>query len=105
DREHVNALLREYARTRDVALRNRLVKMHERLVRYLAGRFPPGNGAATEDLVQVGFIGVIAALERFEPDKGISFPTFATPTIVGHIKHYLRDHTWGVKAPRRMREL
>jgi RNA polymerase sigma-B factor len=58
-----------------------------------------------EDLVQVGYLGLIAAIERFDPQQRVSFLTFAVPTILGVIKHYLRDHTWAVKAPRRLRDL
>jgi RNA polymerase sigma-B factor len=103
--EDPNALLREYARTRDLRIRDRLVANHERMVRYLAGRFGSGAGTSLEDLVQVGYIGLIAAIERFDPDKGVSFVTFAVPTILGEIKRYFRDQTWGLKAPRRLREL
>jgi RNA polymerase sigma-B factor len=99
------ALLHEYARTRDIHVRNRLVHLHERMVRYFAGRFGPAAGTSTEDLVQVGYLGLIAAIERYDPEKGVSFVTFAAPTIVGSIKRYFRDQTWGFKAPRRLREL
>jgi len=99
------ALFREYARTRDLAVRNRLVSQHERLVHYLASRFDPAGATSMEDLVQVGFLGLIAAIERFDPNQRVSFVTFAVPTIMGVIKHYLRDHTWAVKAPRRLRDL
>lgn len=99
------ALLREYARTRDVDTRDRLVLLHERMVRYLAGRFGTGAGTSLDDLVQVGYIGLIAAIDRFDPEKGVSFVTFAVPTIMGEIKRYFRDQTWGLKAPRRLREL
>lgn len=98
-------LLREYARTRDIRIRDRLVRQHERMVRYLAGRFGSGAGTSLDDLVQVGYIGLIAAIDRFDPDKGVSFVTFAVPTILGEIKRYFRDQTWGLKAPRRLREL
>jgi len=98
-------LLREYARTRDIRIRDRLVHLHERMVRYLAGRFGSGAGTSLDDLVQVGYIGLLAAIDRFDPDKGVSFVTFAVPTILGEIKRYFRDQTWGLKAPRRLREL
>ena len=98
-------LLREYARTRDIRLRNHLVKVHERMVRYLASRFGTNSGASSEDLVQVAYLGLIAAIDRFDPDKGVPFVTFAIPTILGEIKRYFRDQTWGLKAPRRLREL
>ncbi|HEU4753829.1 MAG TPA: sigma-70 family RNA polymerase sigma factor, partial [Armatimonadota bacterium] len=105
DRDDPQALLREYHRTRDIEVRNRLVQLHERMVRYLAGRFGSGGGTSLEDLVQVGYVGLIAAIDRFDPDKGVSFVTFAVPTILGEIKRYFRDQTWGLKAPRRLREL
>jgi len=100
-----NALLREYARTRDVRIRDRLVILHERMVRYLASRFGSGAGTSLDDLIQVGYVGLIAAIDRFDPEKGVSFVTFAVPTITGEIKRYFRDQTWGLKAPRRLREL
>ncbi len=103
DDPHV--LLREYHRTRDIEVRNKIVTLHERMVRYLAGRFGSGGGTSLEDLVQVGYVGLIAAIDRFDPDKGVSFVTFAVPTILGEIKRYFRDQTWGLKAPRRLREL
>jgi RNA polymerase sigma-B factor len=99
------ALLREFVRTRDVALRNELVAQHQALVQYLANKFAPRGIATTEDLVQVGTLGLIAAIERYDPTSGVSFVTFATPTIVGFIKHHLRDCTWALKIPRRLREL
>ena len=105
DADDAHALLCEYARTRDLEVRDQLVRLHERMVRYLAGRFGSGAGTSPEDLVQVGYIGLLAAIDRFDPDKGVSFVTFAVPTILGEIKRYFRDQTWGLKAPRRLREL
>lgn len=98
-------LFRRYSSSRDPQLRDRLVAMHDRMVRYLASRYAPSGGAAMEDLVQVGYIGLLAAIERFDPEKGVSFVTFAVPTITGEIKRFFRDHTWALKAPRRLREL
>ncbi len=98
-------LLREFSKSRNLVLRNRLVELHGGLVRYLASKFANGRGSSLEDLMQVGYMGLIAAIERFDPDKGVSFVTYAVPTIAGEIKRYFRDHTWGVKAPRRLREL
>jgi len=103
--QSVPALLREYAETRDPAVRNRLVAMHDRMVRYLAGRFSVGAGTTTEDLIQVGYIGLLSAIDRYDPSKGVSFATYAVPTIMGELKRYFRDQTWGLKAPRRLREL
>ncbi|MBI3911428.1 MAG: SigB/SigF/SigG family RNA polymerase sigma factor [Armatimonadetes bacterium] len=101
----VQGLLCEYARSRDPRLRERLVHAHERMVRYLAGRFGHAAGTTSEDLIQVGYIGLIAAIDRYDPSKGVSFVTYAVPTILGEIKRYFRDQTWGLKAPRRLREL
>lgn len=98
------ALLREYARTREVELRNRLVLMHVRIVHYVAGRFAQ-SGVPLDDLIQIGTLGLITAIERFDPERNIGFISFAIPTISGYIKRYFRDYTWAVKAPRRLREL
>jgi len=100
-----HGVLREFVRTRDLGLRNQLVAYHQPLVQYLANRFAPRGIATTEDLVQVGTLGLIAAIERYDPLSGVSFVTYATPTIVGFIKHHLRDCTWALKIPRRLREL
>jgi len=97
-------LLREYARTRDVRLRNRIVQQHEQLVHYVAQRFAPTSRELLEDLTQVACLALISAVERFDPDRGASFVTYAVPTMVGKVKHYLRDHTWDIKVPRRLRE-
>jgi RNA polymerase sigma-B factor len=101
----VPCLLRRYAATRDPRVKDRLVAMHERMVRYLASRFGLGAGTTSEDLVQVGYIGLLSAIDRYDPDKGVSFATYAVPTILGELKRYFRDQTWGLKAPRRLREL
>jgi RNA polymerase sigma-B factor len=102
--EDTEALLQEFAVTRDPDLRERLVLMHGRIVRYLASRFDT-RAVPQEDLVQVAYIGLISALDRFDPARGVSFVTYAIPTILGEIKRYFRDQTWALKAPRRLREL
>ena len=71
---------------------------------FLARKFA-GRGEPLEDLVQVGFVGLLMAIERFDPDRGLEFSTFATPTIVGEIKRYFRDKSWTVRIPRRLQEL
>jgi RNA polymerase sigma-B factor len=78
--------------------------MHQNLVRYLASKFV-NRGEPLEDLVQVGSIGLINAIDRFDPDRGIKFSTYATPTIVGEIRRYFRDKAWSLKVPRRLQEL
>lgn len=97
-------LLAEYHRTGDPLLRERLVTMHESFVRFLAAKFRD-RGEPLEDLVQVGTIGLIQAIDRFEPERGNRFSTFALPTIVGEIRRHLRDRTWQVRVPRRLRDL
>ena len=97
--ESVTELLAEYSRTRDPQVRDRLVALHERMVRYLASRFGLGAGTTLDDLVQVGYIGLLAAIDRYDPSRGASFATFAVPTILGELKRYFRDQTWGLKAP------
>ena len=94
----------EHAHTRDARLREMLVIYHQRLVRSLATRFL-GAGEALEDLMQVGNIGLINALDRFDPRQGTRFSTYATPTILGEIKRYFRDKTATIKVPRWLQEM
>lgn len=102
--EETDALFREYLRTRSPKLRDQLVVMHQNLVRFLAGKFA-NRGEPLEDLVQVGSIGLINAIDRFDPDRGTKFSTYATPTIVGEIRRHFRDKAWSLKVPRRLQEL
>ena len=97
-------LLMEWRRTGDPRLRERLILMYQSLVQYLARRFT-GRGEMLEDLVQQGMIGLIQALDHFDPARGVRFTSFATPTIVGEIQRYLRDKLWSIRVPRRMQEL
>ena len=93
-----------YARTRDPEARKTLILYHQKLVHYVATRFV-GGGESLEDLIQVGNIGLINALDRFDPSKEVKFSTYAMPTIVGEIKRHFRDKTWQVKVPRWLQEL
>jgi RNA polymerase sigma-B factor len=93
-----------YKKSRDPAVRDQLVTQHENLVRFLASKFA-NRGEPLDDLIQVGMIGLINAIDRFEPDRGIKFSTYATPTIVGEIKRYFRDRSWNLKVPRWLQEL
>jgi RNA polymerase sigma-B factor len=97
-------LFRRYTYHRDERLRDQLVKMHQNLVRYLASKFV-NRGEPFDDLVQVGMIGLINAVDRYDPERGIKFSTYATPTIVGEIRRYFRDKAWSMKVPRRLQEL
>ncbi|MFN3647961.1 MAG: SigB/SigF/SigG family RNA polymerase sigma factor [Armatimonadota bacterium] len=98
------SLFAEFIRTRDPALREQLIAEHVNLVRYLAAKFA-SRGEPLDDLVQVGMIGLINAIDRYEPDRGVRFSTYATPTIVGEIKRYFRDRAWNLKVPRWLQEL
>jgi len=97
-------LFEEYSRTRDPKLRERLILAHSNLVRYLARKFA-NRGEPLEDLIQVGMIGLMNAIDRFDPSRGIRFATYATPTILGEIRRHFRDRGWAVKVPRRLQEL
>ena len=98
------ALLVAYLEEGDVGARDRLVEEMMPLVRSLANRYA-GRGEPTEDLVQVGAIGLVKAIDRFELEKGVELSTYAVPTIVGEIRRHFRDRTWGVHVPRRLKEL
>ncbi|APE19842.1 RNA polymerase sigma factor SigB [Streptomyces venezuelae ATCC 10712] len=83
--------------------RNTLIEMNMSLVRYAAGRFRH-RGDEMEDIVQVGMIGLIKAIDRFELSREVEFTTFAVPYIVGEIKRFFRDTSWAVHVPRRLQE-
>ncbi|MFD0422876.1 RNA polymerase sigma factor SigF [Streptomyces parvus] len=85
-------------------VRNTLVELNLALVKFAASRFR-SRSEPMEDIVQVGTIGLIKAIDRFELSRGVEFPTFAMPTIVGEIKRFFRDTSWSVRVPRRLQEL
>jgi RNA polymerase sigma-B factor len=85
-------------------LRDELVEQHLPLVVYLARRFS-GRNVPMNDLVQVGAIGLIKAIDRFDPERGLEFSTYATPTILGELKRHFRDTGWLIHVPRRAQEL
>jgi len=86
------------------AVRDELVTMNLPLVEYLARRFKD-RGERHEDLVQVGTVGLIKAVDRFDTSREVQFSTYATPTIVGEIKRHFRDRGWAIRVPRRLQEL
>ncbi len=94
----------EYRRTKDRRLRDELISEHLGLAIALARRFA-GRGEATDDLEQIATLGLLKAVERFEPERGLAFSTFATPTISGEIKRHFRDRSWSVRVPRSLQEL
>ncbi|MFW6692745.1 RNA polymerase sigma factor SigF [Streptomyces sp. MAR4 CNX-425] len=85
-------------------VRDTLIELNLPLVRYAAARFRSRN-EPMEDIVQVGTIGLIKAIDRFDCRRGTEFPTFAMPTVIGEIKRYFRDTSWSVRVPRRLQEL
>jgi RNA polymerase sigma-B factor len=104
ERERTRALLAQFSVTREPSLRSEVVVAYLNLVRFLALKFA-NRGEPLDDLIQVGTVGLLKAIDRFEPGRGIEFTTYATPTIVGEIKRYFRDKGWAVKVPRRLQEL
>ncbi|GGY67367.1 RNA polymerase sigma factor [Streptomyces olivaceoviridis] len=84
--------------------RNTLIEMNMSLVRYAAGRFRSRGPEEMEDIVQVGMIGLIKAIDRFELSREVEFTSFAVPYVVGEIKRFFRDTTWAVHVPRRLQE-
>ncbi|RKN37429.1 RNA polymerase sigma factor SigF [Streptomyces hoynatensis] len=85
-------------------VRNTLVELNLALVKFAASRFR-SRSEPMEDIVQVGTIGLIKAIDRFDAERGVEFPTFAMPTIIGEIKRFFRDTSWSVRVPRRLQEL
>ena len=94
----------DYRTTGDLAIRDELIRAHLRLAVHLARRFD-NRGVPFDDLVQVASVGLVKAVERFEPERGLEFSTFATPTIIGELKRHFRDKGWSVRVPRRIQEL
>ncbi|MFD6419617.1 RNA polymerase sigma factor SigF [Streptomyces sp. NPDC060194] len=85
-------------------VRNTLVELNLALVKFAASRFRT-RSEPMEDIVQVGTIGLIKSIDRFELSRGVEFPTFAMPTIIGEVKRFFRDTSWSVRVPRRLQEL
>jgi RNA polymerase sigma-B factor len=104
DKALTRELFVRYHESGDEAARDELVEMYLNLVKYLASRFR-NRGEPIDDLVQVGTIGLIKAIDRFEVGRAVEFTTYATPTIVGELKRYFRDKGWAIKVPRRLQEL
>lgn len=98
-------LLISYYQNPSIALRNRLVKLHTGLVRKMAHHFSRQCTEPYDDLEQIGYLGLIRAIERFNPNQGYAFSSFAVPYIRGEILHFLRDRSSLVKIPRRWHEL
>jgi RNA polymerase sigma-B factor len=106
---HLSPLLAEYAALpaddpRRPALRDQLVKGFLPVVHHIAGRYR-NRGEPMDDLDQVGAIGLMHALDRFDPDRGLNFLSYAVPTITGEIRRHFRDRTWSVRVPRALKDM
>ena len=104
DYNDFDTLFAQWKETGDPKLRERLIFMHRNLVTYLARKFVD-RGELFEDVIQIGMVGLINALDNFDPSRGYKFSTFAIPTISGEIRRYFRDKVAGMRVPRRLQEL
>ncbi|MFG1928385.1 RNA polymerase sigma factor SigF [Cryptosporangium sp. NPDC048952] len=109
DYSTVAPLFEQYAKLDDddperVALREKLVTAHLPLARHIARRFA-NRGERLEDLTQVAMVGLIQAIDRFDPFRGVEFLSFGIPTIMGEVRRHFRDQGWSVRVPRRLKEL
>ncbi|MDW0110171.1 RNA polymerase sigma factor SigB [Sporosarcina aquimarina] len=102
--EQVLEWIRRYQETEDDEAQTHLVMHYERLVQSIARKYSKGK-SYHEDIAQVGMLGLLGAIRRYDPEFGRSFEAFAVPTIIGEIKRFLRDKTWAVHVPRRIKEL
>jgi RNA polymerase sigma-B factor len=98
------ALLARYVDRRDPAVREQLVERFLPLARQVARRYERRE-EPFEDLLQVACLGLLKAIDRFDPDRGVAFSSYAVPTMLGEIKRYFRDRTWAVRVPRDLQEL
>lgn len=102
--ENDKALLRRYHEEGDLQAREQLIEQYMSLVRSLARRYSY-RGEQLDDLVQIGSIGLIKAIDRFDLERGVELTTYATPNIIGEIKRHFRDRGWAVRVPRGLQEL
>ncbi len=102
--ENDKILLRRYHEHGDLQAREQLIEQYMSLVRSLARRYSY-RGEQLDDLVQIGSIGLIKAIDRFDIDRGVELTTYATPNIIGEIKRHFRDRGWAVRVPRGLQEL
>jgi RNA polymerase sigma-B factor len=103
ERDELRRKFHEYAQSRDRGLRDELITAHMGLAEYLARRFT-NRGEPLDDLVQVAALGLLTAFDRFDPERGLEFSTYATPTIVGELKRHFRDKGWSLHVPRDLQE-
>lgn len=103
-KEAIQEKFEEYYKTRDIKLRDELIEEHMYIVDILSNKYV-GKGIEKDDLYQVASLGLIYAVERYDPTKGYAFSSFATPTIMGELKRYFRDKGWVIRVPRRIQNL
>ena len=103
-KEAIQEKFEEYYKTRDKKLRDELIEEHMYIVDILSNKYV-GKGIEKDDLYQVASLGLIYAIDRFNPTKGYAFSSFATPTIMGELKRYFRDKGWVIRVPRRIQNL
>ncbi len=94
----------QYRNNQSIEIRNEIVEKYLYMVDILIRKYL-GKGVEYDDLYQIGALALVSAVERFDPEKGFSFSSFATPTILGEIKKYFRDRQWSLKVPRRLKEI
>ena len=104
EKKLVKELFAQYLQTGSTEIRDQLVELHLYLVDFLAKRFK-NRGESLDDLIQVATIGLIKAIDRYDPGRQVEFTTYATPTIVGTLKRHFRDSKWAIRVPRRLQEL
>jgi len=104
-KEDARELFVEYEKTRDRELRDRLVENYLYIPKILSRKYGHKYSGDNDDIFQVACLGLMYAVDRFEPARGYAFDTFATPTIVGEIKRHYRDREWLIRIPRKIQEL
>ncbi len=104
NKEEIQKKFETYYQTKDKKLRDELIQEHMYIVDILSNKYV-GKGIEKDDLYQVASLGLIYAVERFDPTKGFAFSSFATPTIMGELKRYFRDKGWVIRVPRRIQNL
>lgn len=104
ERDHQRELFVRYHETRDLTARDELVAANLRLALHIARQYA-NRGIPLDDLEQVASLGLLQAIDRYDPNRGLEFSTFATPTIAGELKRHFRDKAWTVRVPRRIQEL
>lgn len=102
--DRADSRFRLLSETDDPALRDEIVRDHLPLARHVARRFVH-RGESFDDLMQVASLALVKAVDRFDPDQGTQFSTFAVPTLMGELKRHFRDRGWGIRVPRRLQEL